>query len=124
MHKGAVLLADASGFTVLTERLSSKVCQSRMAESVCVCASLNRALVGLVCVHLLTSFMHSMFVHSFIMRVLQNNGAEILCGILNEFFDEMVRIIHDHGGDVIKVSTCSMHMLLHHVVCVREGGTC
>eukprot|EP00038_Savillea_parva_P020405 m.31267 g.31267 ORF g.31267 m.31267 type:complete len:1384 (+) comp4787_c0_seq1:244-4395(+) len=55
VHKGAVLLADASGFTVLTERLSSK-----------------------------------------------NNGAEILCGILNEFFDEMVRIIHDHGGDVIK----------------------
>lgn len=70
-------------------------------------------------------FMLTDVVHSFIMyafRVLQNNGAEILCGILNEFFDEMVRIIHDHGGDVIKVSTCSMHMLLHHVVCVREGA--
>jgi hypothetical protein len=40
---------------------------------------------------------------------LQSNGAEILCGVLNKFFDEMVRIIHDHGGDVIKVGAPPCH---------------
>lgn len=31
--------------------------------------------------------------------------------MLNEFFDEMVRIIHEHGGDVVKVSCVSVAKL-------------
>lgn len=47
------------------------------------------------CIHLFKLCMHH--VHS-----LQPNGAEQLCSILNNFFTNLVDIIHDHGGDIIK----------------------
>ncbi|EGD79334.1 hypothetical protein PTSG_09748 [Salpingoeca rosetta] len=52
---GAVLFADASGFTRLTERLSKLP-----------------------------------------------NGAELLCSVLNAFFEVLVEIVQHYGGDIIK----------------------
>jgi len=72
--EGAVLMADASGFTALTEKLSSK-----------------------------------------------ENGAEMLCSIINRFFSVLIDIVLNYGGDVIQFAGDAVLVVFEVGTDVDEG---
>lgn len=71
---GAVLMADASGFTALTEKLSSR-----------------------------------------------ENGAEMLCNIINNFFSILIDIVLAYGGDVVQFAGDAVLVMFEVGTDVNQG---
>ena len=87
VREGAVLFADASGFTRLTEQLAQEVRQHPPTRYGTPPSRPSRLLTRQACASLPS----------------QQSGAERLCTIINDFFTKVVAIVHAYGGDIVKV---------------------